>query len=334
MSNIPFDTIIGIVAIDVVEAKKLPAMDFNGKADPYCVFSLGTRTLHKTKIIYKTKNPSWNESFKVTIGTLETNYLLKIEVWDWDRGSKDDFIGNVEYEVSELFDKELKDVWLPIKGAKHNERGLLHLRMRLMNQQEVERAFWRAFAQHFDVERDNSLDRSQFMALLSSIAVNFSDQDIEALYEKADRNSDGGLDYDEVWKVLDNNKEVQERLFNEDPNLIWKIYAAADEFHTVGNLVVSRDLIQHDMKRNEIKGKVIMVHNRKTGQLEEEKIPHYVELALRIMYSTKSGKFAVQKPKVKKLLKHLTIVQGKKFDDPRSKKEIEPFIKFHVSFTT
>jgi phosphatidylserine decarboxylase len=115
--------------------------------------------------------------------------------------------------------------------------------------------------------------------------------------------------------------------------LIWKIYAAADEFHTVGNLVLSRNFSSNDnTHKSESVGKVIHVHNRRTGQLEEEKIPHYVELALRIMYSTKSGQFAVQSKKVKKVLKHLTIVQGKKYDDPRSKKEIEAFVKFHVCY--
>ncbi len=47
------------------------------------------------------------------------------------------------------------------------------------------------------------------------------------------------------------------------------------------------------------------------------------------MYATKSGKKAVQKQEVKKMLKQLTIIQGKKYDDPKSRKEIDSFIQFH-----
>jgi hypothetical protein len=146
---------------------------------------------------------------------LETNYNLKFDVWDYDRGSTDDYIGSCEYEISELFDKKEHDVWLPIQTQKHSNRGNLHLKMRLMSQDIVEREFWRAFAQHFDTEHDHRIDRSEFMALLSSIAVNFSFQDIEDLYSKAERSTEGTLDYDEVYRVLDSNKDVQERLFKD-----------------------------------------------------------------------------------------------------------------------
>jgi len=61
----------------------------------------------------------------------------------------------------------------------------------------------------------------------------------------------------------------------------------------------------------------------------EEKIPAYIEVALRIMYSSSSGRFAVNHHDVKKLLRHLSCSQGKKYDDPRSRKEIAGFAKFH-----
>jgi len=61
----------------------------------------------------------------------------------------------------------------------------------------------------------------------------------------------------------------------------------------------------------------------------EEKIPHYIDVSLRIMYSTHSGRTAVENTQIKKLLHHLSATQGKKYDDPRSKKEISHFIDFH-----
>jgi hypothetical protein len=37
----------------------------------------------------------------------------------------------------------------------------------------------------------------------------------------------------------------------------------------------------------------IMVHNRETGKLEEEKIPNYIKIAMRVMY-TGSAKFGTR----------------------------------------
>jgi len=50
---------------------------------------------------------------------------------------------------------------------------------------------------------------------------------------------------------------------------------------------------------------------------------------MRVMYSTREGKFAVDSLHINSLLKHLTEQQGKKFNNPASKKEIEHFIQFH-----
>jgi len=73
-----------------------------------------------------------------------------------------------------------------------------------------------------------------------------------------------------------------------------------------------------------------MVHDRQSGKLVEEKIPHYIDVALKLMYSTRSGRSAVESGQVRKLLTHLSVLQGKKYDDPRSKKEIPHFIEFHA----
>lgn len=73
----------------------------------------------------------------------------------------------------------------------------------------------------------------------------------------------------------------------------------------------------------------ILVQDRETGQIIEEKIPTYIRLGIRIMYASAGAKSVVESTKVKNLLKKMSIRQGKKFDNPRSAKEIEGFIKFH-----
>jgi len=71
------------------------------------------------------------------------------------------------------------------------------------------------------------------------------------------------------------------------------------------------------------------VHDRAQGKLVEEKIPDYIKVTLRLMYQTGGGKFAVDRLHIAKILKHLTEQQGRRYNNPHSKKEIESFIHYH-----
>ncbi|KAJ0107160.1 hypothetical protein J7T55_014690 [Diaporthe amygdali] len=72
----------------------------------------------------------------------------------------------------------------------------------------------------------------------------------------------------------------------------------------------------------------ILVQDRITGQISEEKMSVYVRLGIRLLYKgLKSNN--MENKRIRKLLKSLSIKQGKKYDDPASKAEIEGFIEFH-----
>jgi len=76
----------------------------------------------------------------------------------------------------------------------------------------------------------------------------------------------------------------------------------------------------------------IIVQDRRTGRLIEEKMQAYVRLGIRMMYKSGSGSTKenrMEHQRIKKLLKSLTIKQGSKFNSPDSIKEITPFINFH-----
>ncbi|KAG9039968.1 hypothetical protein FRB95_004440 [Tulasnella sp. JGI-2019a] len=71
----------------------------------------------------------------------------------------------------------------------------------------------------------------------------------------------------------------------------------------------------------------IIVQNRMTGQLEEEKMQGYVRFGIRLLY--KGAKSRMEGGRARRLLKSLSIKQGQKFDAPDSAREIMPFIAFH-----
>ncbi|KAK1754667.1 hypothetical protein QBC47DRAFT_223476 [Echria macrotheca] len=72
----------------------------------------------------------------------------------------------------------------------------------------------------------------------------------------------------------------------------------------------------------------ILVQDRLTGQINEEKMSVYVRLGIRLLYKgLKSNN--MEKKRIRKLLKSMSIKQGKKYDDPASKAEIPKFVQFH-----
>ncbi|KAH7926362.1 hypothetical protein BV22DRAFT_1009284 [Leucogyrophana mollusca] len=71
----------------------------------------------------------------------------------------------------------------------------------------------------------------------------------------------------------------------------------------------------------------IIVQNRMTGQLEEEKMQVYVRLGIRLLYKGARGR--MEGARARRLLKSLSIKQGIKYDSPESARDIPAFIQFH-----
>ncbi|XP_078668265.1 multiple C2 and transmembrane domain-containing protein 1-like isoform X5 [Branchiostoma floridae x Branchiostoma belcheri] len=121
-----------VVSLVLIEGKGLLPMDDNGLSDPYCKFRLGNEK-YKSKVAAKTLDPRWLEQFDLHMYDDQTS-VLEISVWDKDVGSKDDFMGRCQVDLSELkreethhIEKELEDgagsvsFLLTITGSAGNE---------------------------------------------------------------------------------------------------------------------------------------------------------------------------------------------------------------------
>ncbi|MCJ1419287.1 phosphatidylserine decarboxylase [Xylographa parallela] len=72
----------------------------------------------------------------------------------------------------------------------------------------------------------------------------------------------------------------------------------------------------------------ILVQDRITGQINEERMSVYVRLGIRLLYKGLKSR-EMEKKRIRKLLRSLSVKQGKKYDDPVSTRDIKTFVNFH-----
>ncbi|KAK5136562.1 hypothetical protein LTR08_002906 [Meristemomyces frigidus] len=73
----------------------------------------------------------------------------------------------------------------------------------------------------------------------------------------------------------------------------------------------------------------ILVQDRQTGVINEERMSVYVRLGIRLLYKGLKNGRNMESKKTRKLLKSLSLKQGRKYDDPASASQIPAFINFH-----
>eukprot|EP00038_Savillea_parva_P008587 m.177910 g.177910 ORF g.177910 m.177910 type:complete len:679 (+) comp14442_c0_seq1:56-2092(+) len=101
----------GKLRLRIIRAAALLACDRNGKSDPYVKCAIepdsSKESKQKTKIVKKTLDPEFNEEFEWLITPAERGKMLQIAVWDWDRLSKNDFIGSLSFPVQKIESGEI-----------------------------------------------------------------------------------------------------------------------------------------------------------------------------------------------------------------------------------
>jgi len=94
-----------VLVVRVIQGKDLAACDSNGLIDPYCLLTIQPDNKRQhTSVKKKTINPVWNQSVVfdgVSVEKLHTS-VLSLHVFDYDRFSMDDSIGETQLALCEV----------------------------------------------------------------------------------------------------------------------------------------------------------------------------------------------------------------------------------------
>ncbi|XP_076657828.1 synaptotagmin 7 isoform X1 [Halictus rubicundus] len=113
----------------IIQGKDLPAKDLSGTSDPYVRVTLLPDKKHRleTKIKRRTLNPRWNETFYFEgfpIQKLQSR-VLHLHVFDYDRFSRDDSIGEMFLPLCQVDFSEKPSFWKALKPPAKDKCGEL-----------------------------------------------------------------------------------------------------------------------------------------------------------------------------------------------------------------
>ncbi|XP_054467862.1 E3 ubiquitin-protein ligase NEDD4-like isoform X5 [Anoplopoma fimbria] len=165
-----------VLRVKVIAGMDLAKKDIIGASDPYVKLSLYVADENKelalvqTKTIKKTLNPKWNEEFYFRV--CPQNHRLLFEVFDENRLTRDDFLGQVDVPLSHLPTEDpamerpytFKDFLLRPRSHKSRVKGYLRLKMAYLPKQggpEEEAGEMREEAEGWDESADSGSQRPQ-----------------------------------------------------------------------------------------------------------------------------------------------------------------------------
>ncbi|NXO01591.1 PCLO protein, partial [Rhinopomastus cyanomelas] len=128
--QINYDKHLGNLIIHILQARNLAPRDNNGYSDPFVkvyllpgrgqvmvVQNASAEYKRRTKYVQKSLNPEWNQTViykNISMEQLKKK-TLEVTVWDYDRFSSNDFLGEVLIELSSVSQLDNTPRWYPLK---------------------------------------------------------------------------------------------------------------------------------------------------------------------------------------------------------------------------
>ncbi|XP_044042256.1 protein piccolo isoform X3 [Siniperca chuatsi] len=125
--QIHYDKQLGNLIVHVLQARNLVPRDNNGYSDPFVKVYLlpgrGAENKRRTKHAGKSINPEWNQTviYKNILLEQLRKKTLEVSVWDYDKCSSNDFLGEVLIDLSNTAQLDNIPRWLPLKEQSEGE---------------------------------------------------------------------------------------------------------------------------------------------------------------------------------------------------------------------
>ncbi|XP_057179570.1 protein piccolo isoform X3 [Triplophysa rosa] len=125
--QINYDKQLGNLIVHVLQARNLAPRDNNGYSDPFVKVYLlpgrGAENKRRSKHAQKSLNPEWNQTVIYKNIHLEQlrKKTLEVSVWDYDKSSANDFLGEVLIDLSNTSHLDNVPRWLPLKEQSDGE---------------------------------------------------------------------------------------------------------------------------------------------------------------------------------------------------------------------
>ncbi|KAM8883590.1 protein piccolo isoform 2-T2 [Synchiropus picturatus] len=125
--QIHYDKQLGNLIVHVLQARNLAPRDNNGYSDPFVKVYLlpgrGAENKRRSKHAGKSLNPEWNQTVIYKNIHLEQlrKKTLEVSVWDYDKSSSNDFLGEVLIDLSNTAQLDNVPRWHPLKEQSEGE---------------------------------------------------------------------------------------------------------------------------------------------------------------------------------------------------------------------
>lgn len=298
----------GFLILQIESARGLPPFRNSTKLgydmDPFVVVSF-SKQIFKTAVCRHALNPSWkNQLINIRVSKYSFNFQLKLSVYDFDFFTFNDDICSTTLEISHLIDESEynhSNSWtykkLPLKFSSKA------LSRKIMKSQE----FMPELSIRF---------KYVSVASLATIRHDFNPKKEKCPNcHKIDKRNSSALQHLSMCTLDLKPKQFLHKHYTTSNNASRRWYSKVLAHIAYGRLTVGGNNAH------------ILVQDRETGLVLEEKISAFVKLGIRLLY--KSVKSDNSSEKIKRMLRLLSIKQGARYDKPDSRCKITGFIKFH-----
>lgn len=332
--------------------------------DPFVLVSFG-RQVFRTSWRKHTLKPIFNERLAFEVLPEEEKFTVAFSILDKDHFSYHDKVAFNSVPIRSLIhtcgesqvDLVCNTKKLPKKHREKTYEPVLNIRVRFDPYETVKRQFWKHLLQAFDNDNNQKFDVVELSLFFHSLGSS-SDvaEHIFHFYKKSPWVGDM-LTTDQVIEFLEKNTLKEKILrFDECPFchksrlskkqdldiLVHVSICASKDWSPIKKVLKPSYASQSFASKRWysklliklVYGKYalgkdsanILVQDRDTGLIIEEKMSSYVRLGIRLLYRSFDK---ADSRRVKRLMRRLSHKQGKKFDSAQSKSQIASFIKFH-----